>query len=311
VLEALQGEYPIVEHILNYRQMEKLRSTYIEALPQYVNPNTKRVHCTFNQSIAATGRLASQDPNLQNIPVRTEIGRRIRRAFRPQKEGYSYISADYSQIELRLLAHLSEDPTLLKAFHHNMDIHQHTASQIFDIPLEQVTKAQRNSAEAVNFGIVYGQGPYGLSQQLGVTQKEAKEFIERYFARYGKVKGFIEGQIAKAKETGKAVTMTGRERAIPEIHNKNPNLRQGAERLAINTPLQGTAADLIKIAMLRVEKTVPGKMILQIHDELLFEVEDSEIEGVIPKIREAMEGVWTLKVPLIVDVEVGKNWEEC
>lgn len=312
VLEALAFEYPIAKHLLLYRTYEKLRSTYVEALPKQINPKTGRIHCSFNQSVAATGRLSSTDPNLQNIPTRTELGREIRRCFKPQKEGYSFLACDYSQIELRLLAHLSEDPTLIEAFQKGEDIHRFTAAKLNDIDEQFVTKEMREHAKAVNFGIIYGQGKFGLSQALGITQKQAGEFIKRYFERYSKVKNFVDSCIAKAHETGKTVTLTGRERALAEIHNKNPILMRAAERLAVNTPLQGTAADLIKLAMLEVDRLgLSDLMILQIHDELVFEVPDNRLEEVSKAVKGAMEGVWSLKVPLVVDVSIGKNWAEC
>lgn len=312
VLETLRFDYPIVEHILEYRQLEKMRSTYIDALPEQVNPKTHRIHCTFNQSVAATGRLSSQEPNLQNIPIRSPLGKKIRAAFKPEKSDFSYLSADYSQIELRLVAHLSEDPTLLSAFQQGEDIHRHTAAKIFDIPIEQVTDEMRSGAKAVNFGIIYGQGEHGLSQQLGISRKEAGDFIKRYFERYTKVKGYVEESIEKARKTGVATTMGGRVRAIPEINSKNQMLKNAAERLAINTPLQGSAADLIKLAMLEVAKRVnPSYMILQIHDELLFEIPDEEVDTITPLVQEAMQTIWQLKVPLVVDVKVGKNWAKC
>lgn len=316
VLEALAEEYPIAELILEYRQIEKLRSTYIETLPLQVNAKTHRIHPTFNQSVAATGRLSCQDPNLQNIPIKSEAGRKIREAFRPQHTGWSYLSADYSQIELRLLAHLSEDPTLIQAFTRGDDIHTFTAAKVMDIPIENVTPEQRQQAKAVNFGIIYGQGPFGLSKQLGITQKEASRFIEMYFARYGHIKEFLESCKDYARTHGKAVTAMGRERLIPEILSKNGPIRSAAERLAINTPLQGTAADLIKLAMLKVDSALTKEnfkayMILQIHDELLFEVPNDEIEALTKVVRGEMEGCMELKVPLVVDVSVGKNWKEC
>ncbi len=316
VLESLQNDYPIAGKLIEYRTLEKLRSTYIEILPQEVNHKTHRIHCTFNQFVAATGRLSCQDPNLQNIPVRTEEGRMIREAFRPEKRGWSYLAADYSQIELRLLAHLSHDPTLIKAFENNEDIHAYTASLIFNVPLKEITKELRFHAKAVNFGIIYGQGPYGLSQELGIEVKEASHFIEMYFKRYGRVREFIESCKEKARQSGKSVTITGRERAIPEITSKNGMLRSAAERLAINTPLQGTAADLIKLAMLKIDQKLNkgrhlGYMILQIHDELIFEVPDFEIVALEPLIKETMEKVFHLKVPLVVDITIGKNWKEC
>lgn len=316
ILEALKHAFPIAGRILDYRKLEKLRSTYIETLPLEVNTKSNRIHCTFNQSVAATGRLSSQDPNLQNIPVRTEEGRKIREAFRPEKKGWSYLAADYSQIELRLLAHMSEDPDLIHAFLNNEDIHAHTAAAIYNIALKEVTKEQRYSAKAVNFGIIYGQQAFGLSQELSISTSEAAAFIDTYFRRFGRVKDFIEGQKELARKTGKTVTMTGRERLIPEINSKNGMLRAQAERLAINTPLQGTAADLIKLAMLQIDKRLNtgkhlGYMILQIHDELIFELPDFEIITMEPLVKETMEHVLKLKVPLVVDIAVGKNWKEC
>lgn len=316
VLESLKGQYPIAAKLLEYRSLEKLRSTYVETLPQEVHPFTHRIHCTFNQSMAATGRLSCQDPNLQNIPVRTEVGRKIREAFCPQLPGWSYLAADYSQIELRLLAHLSEDPILMNAFLANEDIHTFTASQIFNIPLEEVSKEQRNQAKTVNFGIMYGQQAFGLSQELGIDPKTAATFIHMYFERYHKVKEFFDQRKALARSTGKAVTLLGRERLIPEINSTNANIRVMAERLAVNTPIQGTQADLIKMAMLEIErklkeKNLKGYMILQIHDELLFEVPDHELEEMKKLVYNVMVNVMPLKIPLVVDINIGKNWKEC
>lgn len=316
VLEGLKKDHPIASLLLEYRTLEKLRSTYVETLPLQINPKTGRIHCTFNQSGTATGRLSCQDPNLQNIPVRTSIGRKIREVFKPQKEGWSYLSADYSQIELRILAHLSEDEQLMKAFQQNEDIHTFTASLIFNIPLSSVSPEQRYQAKAVNFGIMYGQQAFGLSQELGIDPKTASVFIQKYFERYEKVKTFIEACKKKAKEEGKATTLYGRERLIPEIHSSNAIARNMAERLAVNTPIQGTQADLIKMAMLEVDKQMSAKqlkslMILQIHDELIFEVPDHEIEEMSELVKKAMTGVIDLKIPLIVDIHIGKNWKEC
>jgi len=316
VLEYLKKDYPIAGKILEYRSLEKLRSTYIESLPSDVNPKTNRIHCTFNQLGAATGRLSCQNPNLQNIPTRTENGRQIREAFHPEKSGWSYLAADYSQIELRLLAHLSDDETMIQAFNNHEDIHAHTASNIFNIPLSEVTKDQRYSAKAVNFGIVYGQQAYGLSQELQISLSQAAEFIEMYFKKYNRVKDYMESCKEKARQTGKTLTITGRERVLPEIGSKNGMLRSAAERLAINTPLQGTAADLIKMAMLNIDKELQKKghlgfMMLQIHDELIFEIPDFEIISLEPLVKNAMETVLKLKVPLIVDIAIGKNWKEC
>jgi DNA polymerase I len=316
VLAYLTDGYPIAEKILEYRTLEKLRSTYLEILPTQINPKTGRIHCTFNQTGTATGRLSCQDPNLQNIPIRTEIGRQIREAFRPQKKGWSYLGADYSQVELRLLAHFSEDPNLLEAFHENRDVHAHTAAKIYGIPIEEVTREMRNQAKAVNFGLMYGQQSFGLAQQLRIDTREADAFIKMYFKQYPKVKSFIESSIAHARKTGKTVTYLGRERPIPEITSGNYQIRSAAERLAINTPIQGSQADLIKLAMLKIDQSIKkhhlhAKMILQIHDELIFELPDHEVEQLKPLVREAMISVMALKVPLIVDIAVGKNWKEC
>lgn len=316
VLETLAVTYPIAALILEYRSLEKLRSTYVETLPHEINPKTHRVHCTFNQSVAATGRLSCQDPNLQNIPVRTPLGRKIREAFRPQKSGWSYISGDYSQIELRLLAHVAEDEGLISAFEKGLDVHAYTAAQIFHVPIEEVTSEMRHRAKAVNFGIIYGQQAFGLSKELHVSMKEASQFIEEYLKRYPRVQAYIDHMKMRARETGKAVTLTGRERLIPEINSPNQMLKSQAERLAINTPLQGTAADLIKIAMLKIDEWMKkekfqSKMILQIHDELIFEAIDEEIDRLKTGIKFHMENVFDLKIPLVVEIAIGKNWKEC
>jgi DNA polymerase-1 len=312
VLESLADEYPIAEKVIEYRTLEKLRSTYADTLPEQVNPNTGRIHCTFNQSIARTGRLSSTDPNLQNIPVRTEEGRKIRAAFKPQEAGWSYLSGDYSQIELRLLAHLSEDPHLLKAFKNGDDIHEFTASLIFGVP--KVTKEQRHRAKAVNFGILYGQSAFGLSRQLGISPAEAKAFIKAYFERFSHVRDYIEASKEEARQTGVATSIMGRERQIPEINGRNAIARQAAERLAVNTPLQGSSADITKMAMIDVAKEIEGKtarMLIQIHDELVFEAPDKELSPLKSLVKNAMERVIELKVPLVVDISVGKNWKEC
>ena len=316
VLDSLKEEYPIIKKIIEYRSLEKLRSTYADSLPLQINPATKRIHCTFNQSVAATGRLSCQNPNLQNIPVRTKEGKKIRQAFEPQKLDHSFLSADYSQIELRILAHLSEDPILIQAFNDQEDIHSYTASLVFNIPLSEVTTSMRYQAKAVNFGILYGKQAFSLSQDLHISFKEAEAFIATYFQRYPKVKEFIESCKEAARKTGKATTITGRQRPIAEIHNKNPSVRAFAERLAVNTPLQGTAADLIKIAMIQVSnylKKQPklGTMILQVHDELLFEAPNEHIQSLGESVKQIMENVMPLKVPLVVDIAIGKNWSEC
>lgn len=316
VLESLQSESLIVKEILEYRLLEKLRSTYVDALVHDIDPKTHRIHCTFNQSVAATGRLSCQNPNLQNIPIRSSQGKELREAFCPQYPRFSFLSADYSQIELRLLAHLSEDPVLIKAFKENEDIHTFTASLIFEMPLVQVTPQMRYQAKAVNFGILYGQSAFGLSQLLGIDYSEAVSFIEAYFARYPTVRDYLEFCKESVRKTGHAITLIGRQRPIPEIDSRNPAIRHAAERLAVNTPLQGTAADLIKMAMLDVHRYLEknphqGLMILQIHDELLFESQDEEVKSLGIEIKNIMERVLPLKVPLVVDISIGRNWGEC
>lgn len=316
VLDGLRETHPIIEKVLEYRGLEKLRSTYVDTLPTQVSPNTGRIHCTFNQSVAATGRLSCQDPNLQNIPIRTDEGRKIRDAFIPQKSGWSFLAADYSQIELRLLAHLSGDPTLIKAFNEGEDIHAYTASLVYGIPLEEVTSKMRYAAKAVNFGILYGQGPFGLSKEIGIPVEEAKAFIKTYFERYGQVRDYLEACKTSAREKGYSLTLLGRKRPIPEMNSKNAFIRQAAERLAVNTPLQGTAADLIKMAMIEIQQTLENKalegyMVLQIHDELVFELPDHEVERLTQIVKGLMEGVMQLKIPLVVDISIGKNWGAC
>lgn len=314
VLEGLKEDNLIVGKILEYRGMEKLRSTYIHALPQQINPKTGRIHCTFHQTVTATGRLSCTEPNLQNIPIRTEEGRKIRAAFKPEKPGTSFLSADYSQIELRLLAHLSEDPTLIKAFNEGEDIHAYTASLVYDVPLKEVTKQMRYSAKAVNFGILYGQSAFGLSKEIGISKTEAKAFIDTYFERYSKVRDYLESCKETVRQNGYSLTLLGRKRPIPEIDSKNVFIRQAAERLAINTPLQGSAADLIKLAMIAIDKELEGnpcKMLLQIHDELLFEAPDDHLMPLEGIARPLMEGAAKLKIPLVVDISIGKNWGEC
>jgi len=316
VLESLQNKYSIAAKMLEFRSLEKLRSSYIETLPKEINEKTGRIHPTFNQSVAATGRLSCQDPNLQQIPIRTPLGREVRRAFRPEKEGWSFLSADYSQIELRLLAHFSEDPKLISAFENDEDIHAHTAATVLNIPLDKVTKEQRRQAKAVNFGIIYGQQAWGLSRELGISVEEASAFIKTYFQRYHRVQDFIESCKERVRKTGRAHTIIGRERPIPEIDSKNPQIRSAAERLAVNTPLQGTAADLIKKAMIVIDEKLSqgqhlGFMVLQIHDELVFEIPDFEITPIEQIVINGMEKVYRLRVPLTVDVSIGKNWKEC
>lgn len=314
VLEKLAQEHPIAEKILEFRSLEKLRSTYTDSLVNEINSQTKRIHCSFRQSVTATGRLSCQNPNLQNIPVRSKEGLEIRAAFMPQKKGWSFLSADYSQIELRLLAHMSQDPILLEAFQNGEDIHKQTAASIFSIPLHEVNKDQRAKAKAVNFGILYGQSSFGLARELKISLKDAASIISAYFDRFPKVNEFIEKTKEKARKKGFSSTFTGRERIIADMNSKNQHLRAAAERLAVNTPLQGSAADLIKLAMLKCQEKIKDKlgfMILQIHDELIFEVPDFELMDFEQIVRQCMEKVFILKVPLSVNINIGKNWKEC
>ncbi len=311
VLEELADGNPIIKDILEYRTLEKLRSTYIEALPNAINPITEKIHCNFNQSVTATGRLSCQDPNLQNIPLHSNV----RACFKP-KPGYSFLGADYSQIELRLLAHFCQDKELMRAFKTGRDIHIHTASLVFGVPESEVTSQMRSAAKTVNFGIVYGQSSFGLSKQLGISMREAHDFIKTYFERYPAVLEYLEECKDRVRKTGFSQTLIGRQRPIPEIRNQNPSIRAAAERLAINTPLQGTAADLIKMAMIEIDREIRrlklnGKMILQIHDELIFEIPDDEIDTFKRLVKEKMETVFILDVPIEVHIAVGKNWAEC
>jgi DNA polymerase-1 len=312
VLENLAEEFPIAQKVLDYRQVAKLKGTYVDALPALIDPATGRVHTTFNQTGAATGRLSSSDPNLQNIPIRTELGREIRAAFVP-RPGWKLVVADYSQIELRLLAHMSRDPVLTDAFRRGEDIHTRTAAEVFGVPPLMVTSDLRRNAKAVNFGIVYGQTPFGLSKSLGIDRKEAELYIRAYFERYAGVRKFIDSTIENVRKSGHALTLYGRRRPIPDMHSRNPNARSFAERTAVNTPLQGTAADMIKLAMIRIEEKLRGmqaRMLLQVHDELVFEAPAEEVDRVRTLAKSEMEGVRKLEVPLLVDVGVGENWRD-
>jgi len=314
VLEGLAGEHEVPKMVLDYRQLSKLKSTYVDALPALLNSCTKRLHTTFNMAGSATGRLSSVNPNLQNIPIRTELGREIRAAF-VAEPGHVLLKADYSQIELRLLAHFSGDKLLVEAYRTGQDIHTLTASQVFGVPPLMVNAEHRRRAKAVNFGIVYGLSAFGLSQQIGIDTKEAKRFIDAYFEKYSGVREFIDRTLEEARRDQKVSTLFGRVRPIPDIHSKNFNLRGFAERTAVNTPLQGTAADLIKLAMIRIDAEMRGrklqsKMLLQVHDELVFEVPEAEIDTMKRLVAERMEEVHQLKVPLKVDVGVGPNWRD-
>lgn len=312
VLEALAPEHEIVRKVLEYRQLTKLKGTYVDALPALMDPLTNRIHTSFNQTGAATGRLSSSNPNLQNIPIKTELGREIRAAFIP-REGWKLVVADYSQIELRLLAHLSGDPVLIDAFRRGEDIHTRTAAEVMGVPPMLVTREARNNAKAVNFGIVYGISAFGLAANLGISRKEAEAYIKAYFERYAGVKRFIDETIAKTRETGVARTLFGRERPIPDINSRNPNARGFAERTAVNSPIQGAAADLIKVAMVRIDRALAGsesRLLLQVHDELVLEAPGGEIESVKQLVKREMEGVFELNVPLLVEVGAGENWRD-
>jgi DNA polymerase I len=314
VLDDLAEEHEIVRRVLEYRQLTKLKGTYVDALPALIDRQTGRVHTSFNQTGAATGRLSSSNPNLQNIPIRTELGREIRAAFIP-REGWKLMTADYSQIELRLLAHFSGDPLLVEAFRNGEDIHTRTAAEVLGIPPLMVTPEARRSAKAVNFGIVYGISPFGLAAQLGIPQNEAAQYIKNYFQRYAGVRRFIDETIAEVRRTGVTHTLFGRERPIPDINSRNPNARGFAERTSVNSPLQGTAADLIKLAMVRIDSGLEAggfqtAMLLQVHDELVFECPPEEVERVSKMVKAEMEGVRELAVPLQVDIGVGANWRD-
>lgn len=313
VLEKLAVEYPLVSKILEYRQLAKLKSTYADGLANFIEEDG-RIHTNFQQTVTATGRLSSTDPNLQNIPIRMELGRMIRKVFLP-KDGYVFVDADYSQIELRILAHMSGDEMLIQAYREAQDIHRMTASQVFHTPFEKVTDLQRRNAKAVNFGIVYGISSFGLSQDLSISKKEAQEYIERYFESYPKIKEFLDGCVEKAKKDGYSVTMFGRRRPLPEISSSNFMQRSFGERIAMNAPIQGTAADIIKIAMNRVHRRLideglKSRLLLQVHDELLIETAPDEVDEVKKILDEEMKGAADLSVELEIDTHTGKNWYE-
>ena len=311
VLEELSKLHEFPYLILQYRQVQKLKSTYVDALPRMVNAETGRVHTSFNQTIAATGRLSSTDPNLQNIPIRTEEGKEIRKAFIPRDKDHILLAADYSQIELRILAHYSGDPGLIEAFKRNEDVHSRTAAEVFGVDIKDVTPAQRRVAKTCNFAIIYGVTAYGLTQQTDLTVEQAKQFIETYFARYPGINSYIEETKKTARTDGYVTTLFNRRRYLPEINDKNFSIRQFAERTAINTPIQGTAADIIKIAMIDIDKKLTGyksRMVLQVHDELVFDVHTTELEAVKRIVAEGMEKAAKLKVPLIADIGVADNW---
>jgi len=313
VLEEIQDEHPIVGIALEWRTVSKLQSTYVEALPKLVEADG-RIHTTFQQSVAATGRLSSVDPNLQNIPVRTELGRRIRRAF-VAAPGHRLVAADYSQIELRILAHVTRDPHLIAAFAAGEDIHRATASRVLEKPLDQVDEGERAMAKMVNFGIAYGMGDFGLATRAGISRDAAKSFIAGYFERYPGIKRYIDTIKVEARTHGAVTTQLGRRRPIPELRAANPALRAAGERAAINHPIQGTAADIIKVAMIRLgprlrEAGLSARLILQVHDELLLEAPVAEVDRLVPLLVETMEGALALDVPLTVEAKVGLRWDE-
>ncbi|MCH8326367.1 MAG: DNA polymerase I, partial [Bacteroidetes bacterium] len=312
-LEYLKGQHNIIELIIDFRQTSKLKSTYTDALPTMINPKTGRIHTTLNQVAASTGRLASNNPNLQNIPIRTERGKEIRKAFVARDKNHVILSADYSQIELRIMASICGDEGLLKAFRNGEDIHRNTASLVFMVEPEDVTADMRRKAKEVNFGILYGIGPFGLSTRLGISQKHAKEIIETYFNTFKKVKNYMEDTVAQAKEKGYAETLLGRRRYLKNINSSNRVVRQFEERVAINMPIQGTAADMIKLAMINIhnelnKRCAKTKMILQVHDELLFDAHKDEVVELLPVIKNLMETAMPMNVPILVDTGIGDNW---
>jgi DNA polymerase I len=315
VLERLAEEHELPRRVLEYRQLAKLRSTYTEALPKLLSARTGRIHTRFNQAVAATGRLSSSDPNLQNIPTRTELGRRIRAAFVPESEDARLVSADYSQIELRILAHLSQDRGLVQAFRDGGDVHTTTAARIAGCAPTDVTPEQRSAAKTVNFGVIYGMGPRGLAQQLGIAVDAARSFIDEYFATYPGVRAYGEEAVARARAQGFATTLLGRRLALPDLQSGHPGQRAFAERVAVNAPIQGSAADLIKTAMVRLrrrlgEARLGARMILQVHDELLFECPVDAVEALGPLVRAEMENAVRLTVPVVVEIGVGRSWAE-
>ena len=315
ILQRLKNDNPIPGLILEYRKLNKLKNTYVDALPALIHPETKRIHSTFNQTIASTGRLSSSNPNFQNIPIRTEEGREIRKAFRSENNGWQIFSADYSQIELRIMAHLSKDEALVDAFNKGEDIHTRTAADVFNISMEDVIPEMRRTAKIVNFGLLYGAGPFRMSQELGIPQKEAKAIIEAYFERYSGIKNYIESTVEKAREFQYVETMLGRRRPVWDIDSTNHLHREAAKRMAINMPIQGTNAEMIKLAMVAIQKKIESelmesKMVLQVHDELVFEVPEVELDPIKSLVIVEMESALPLSVPIVVDCGHGKSWFE-
>lgn len=313
-LEKIRKEHPIIEKILEYRSLMKLNSTYVEGMLPYINKKTHRIHSYFHQTVTATGRISSTEPNLQNIPTRIELGKRLRKVFKP-KEGYIFIDADYSQIELRILAHISQDTHMLEAFQNNEDIHKQAASKVLGIPIEEVTKEQRSEAKAVNFGIVYGISDFGLAQQLGISNKKAKQYIEQYLEKYSGIDKFMKEVVEEAKQKGYVETLYHRRRYLPELKSSNYMVREFGKRAAMNTPIQGTAADIMKIAMVNLnlaleKENIDAKIILQVHDELILEAKIEEKEKAKEVLKKSMEEAISLSVPLEVEVSEATNWYE-
>ena len=315
VLSYLAKDHEIIQSVLDYRGLSKLKSTYVDALPEQIEGSTGRVHTDYMQTVAATGRLSSNNPNLQNIPIRTERGRQVRKAFIPRNEEYTLLAADYSQIELRIIAALSEESTMIEAFKNGEDIHASTASKVFNVPLQDVTREQRSNAKTVNFGIIYGVSAFGLSNQTDLSRAEAKELIETYYKTYPKLRNYINEQIEFARENGYVQTVLGRRRYLKDINGSNAIVRGAAERNAVNAPIQGSAADIIKIAMINIHKKLEegkykSKMLLQVHDELVFDIYKPELEELKTMIKTEMENAYKLSVPLDVELGVGNNWLE-
>ena len=315
VLSYLAKDHQIVADILAWRSVNKLQSTYVKALPEEINPKTGRVHTVYNQAVAATGRLSSNQPNLQNIPIRTDRGQQVRKAFIPRDDNHVLLAADYSQIELRIIAALSQDPAMVEAFKKGEDIHAATASKVFGVVIDEVTREQRANAKTVNFGIVYGVSAFGLSQQTNLNRSEAKELIDAYYLTYPKLKAYMNEQIDFARENGFVETVLGRRRYLKDINSQNAVVRGAAERNAVNAPIQGSAADIIKLAMINIHHRLKNeswksKMLLQVHDELVFDVPNAEVEDLTTMVKEEMENAYSLDVPLVVDVGIGKNWLE-
>jgi DNA polymerase-1 len=314
VLENLKGSHKIIDSLIAYRTLNKLHNTYIDSLPKLISKKTGRIHTSYNQAVTATGRLSSSDPNLQNIPIRDEFGSQIRKGFVPEKN-YLLMSADYSQIELRLAAHYSDDKNMKSALNDKIDIHSMTASSVFGVPIDEITSDMRRKAKTINFATIYGVSPFGLSQQAEISVKEGATFIKKYFETYPGFKTYIETTIAFAKEHGYVKTLMDRNRPVPDINSSTSFRREGAERVAINTPIQGTSADMIKIAMIKIadeikEKKLKSRMIMQVHDELVFEVHESEADVMKVTVKEIMENALKLNVPIVVDIGIGYNWNE-